>query len=237
MATGIYIDGLNLYYGALRGSSHKWLDLEKFVRLLLPNDEIAFIRYFSARVNSRYGETGNVARQAAYFRAVQENPLVRMTLGYVKQKERLLPIAESRRLPHELFVPSIEPIQQFNEMWQRHIINRNRPFTCVRISIDEEKGTDVNLAAHLINDAHEKTITKALVISNDGDFREAISLARQTGIAVGVCSAWEHSANRQLKEVMSFEIRLRPDSLTKCQMPQTIQLANGRHVSRPKNWA
>ena len=30
MATGVYIDGLNLYYGALRGTPFRWLDLEKF---------------------------------------------------------------------------------------------------------------------------------------------------------------------------------------------------------------
>lgn len=97
MATGVYIDGLNLYYGALRGTSFKWLDLEKLTRLLLPADEIAFIRYFSARINARYGESENAARQSAYLRALQINPLIRTTLGYIRTKERLLPIAEAKR--------------------------------------------------------------------------------------------------------------------------------------------
>ena len=35
MRTIVYIDGFNLYYGLLRHSPHKWLDLEKFVKALL----------------------------------------------------------------------------------------------------------------------------------------------------------------------------------------------------------
>lgn len=94
----------------------------------------------------------------------------------------------------------------------------------------------MNLASHLINDSHEKVITKALIISNDGDFREAISLARRAGIRVGVCSPWSQAVNKQLQEVKDFEIRLRPDSLGKCQMDNVVFLQNGRHVSRPKEW-
>jgi hypothetical protein len=36
----VYVDGFNLYYGAVRGSPHKWLDLERFFRLARPHDEI-----------------------------------------------------------------------------------------------------------------------------------------------------------------------------------------------------
>jgi hypothetical protein len=48
MATIVYIDGFNLYYGALRGSPSKWLDLEALSRRLLPKDDIHLIRYFTA---------------------------------------------------------------------------------------------------------------------------------------------------------------------------------------------
>ena len=30
----VYIDGFNLYYGALKGGPYKWLDLERFFRRL-----------------------------------------------------------------------------------------------------------------------------------------------------------------------------------------------------------
>ncbi len=41
----VYVDGLNLYYGALRGGPHKWLDLERYFELLRPHDELEIIRW------------------------------------------------------------------------------------------------------------------------------------------------------------------------------------------------
>jgi hypothetical protein len=38
--TIIYIDGFNLYYGALKGTPYKWLDLARFFRLIRPHDDI-----------------------------------------------------------------------------------------------------------------------------------------------------------------------------------------------------
>jgi hypothetical protein len=32
----IYVDGFNLYYGAVRGGPHKWLDLQKYFTMLRP---------------------------------------------------------------------------------------------------------------------------------------------------------------------------------------------------------
>lgn len=53
MATCVYVDGFNLYYGALKGTPYRWLDLEQPAAALLPEDEIARIRYFTARVSGR----------------------------------------------------------------------------------------------------------------------------------------------------------------------------------------
>ena len=38
MATIVYIDGFNFYYGAVKGASHKWLGYEALCRRLLPRD-------------------------------------------------------------------------------------------------------------------------------------------------------------------------------------------------------
>ena len=37
--TIVYIDGFNLYYGLLRFTSYKWLDIVAFAKSLLPNPE------------------------------------------------------------------------------------------------------------------------------------------------------------------------------------------------------
>jgi hypothetical protein len=49
----VYVDGFNLYYGCLKGSPYKWLDLEILCRVLLPSDQISKIRYFTAKVSAR----------------------------------------------------------------------------------------------------------------------------------------------------------------------------------------
>ena len=49
----IYIDGFNLYYGAVRKTPCKWLDLSKLCARMLPQDQILEIKYFTAKVSGR----------------------------------------------------------------------------------------------------------------------------------------------------------------------------------------
>src|SRR5713226_3392268 len=53
LRTHVYIDGFNLYYGAVRGTPYKWLDASELCRLLLPQHNILKIRYFTAKIKSR----------------------------------------------------------------------------------------------------------------------------------------------------------------------------------------
>ena len=49
--TIVYVDGSNLYYGLLRHTAHKWLDLSAFAKkLLIPEYQIETIKYFTSRV-------------------------------------------------------------------------------------------------------------------------------------------------------------------------------------------
>ena len=48
MMTNVYIDGFNLFYGALKGSAYKWLDVKRLAQTLLPEDEINDVYYFTA---------------------------------------------------------------------------------------------------------------------------------------------------------------------------------------------
>ena len=50
--TNVYIDGFNLYYGALQSTPYRWLDLERLCEFLLPGNAIGEIKYFTARVKS-----------------------------------------------------------------------------------------------------------------------------------------------------------------------------------------
>ena len=51
MRTNIYIDGFNLYYGSLKDTPYKWLDLKAlFSRILNPDHTILAIKLYTAKV-------------------------------------------------------------------------------------------------------------------------------------------------------------------------------------------
>jgi uncharacterized LabA/DUF88 family protein len=78
----VYIDGFNLYYGAVKSTpALKWLNIERFCQLLRPHDDIQAIRYFTALV---VGPTK--PNQEAYLRALATTPLVTVVLGKFKDK-------------------------------------------------------------------------------------------------------------------------------------------------------
>lgn len=75
MRTNFYIDGFNLYFGALvRSSSYKWLDLGRLCSRLVPRHEVTRIRYFTAPVTDRSDRPGQRQRQLTYLRALDTIP-------------------------------------------------------------------------------------------------------------------------------------------------------------------
>jgi hypothetical protein len=41
--TFVYVDGFNLYYGAVKGTPYKWLDIQRLSELLLPGHSVESI--------------------------------------------------------------------------------------------------------------------------------------------------------------------------------------------------
>jgi len=79
--TYVYIDGFNLYYGALRGTPFRWLDLGKLCELLLPGNDVQAIKYFTALVKSTPSALQQPVRQQTYLRALRTIPRCSVTLG------------------------------------------------------------------------------------------------------------------------------------------------------------
>ena len=148
--TSVYIDGFNLYYGALKGTPFKWLDLRALCQAYLPNNDIDHIKYFTARISARPNDPLQPARQQAYLRALSTIPVVDIIYGHY--------------LSHKVKARLANPEPGKN------------PY--VDIIKTEEKGSDVNLAAHLLHDAHLDRFDIAVVVSNDSDLLEPIKLAR-----------------------------------------------------------
>jgi hypothetical protein len=38
--TIIYVDGFNLYYGAVKNTPHKWLNLQRYFEMIRQNDDV-----------------------------------------------------------------------------------------------------------------------------------------------------------------------------------------------------
>jgi len=72
MRTRVYIDGLNLYYGAVKGTPFKWLDPVRLSALVLPQAcVVERLLYFTAHV-SGVVDPGAPARQKEYIRHAEE---------------------------------------------------------------------------------------------------------------------------------------------------------------------
>ncbi len=81
LQTNVYIDGFNLYYGCLKGTPYRWLDLVALCRRLLPKHELGRIRYFTAVISARPHDLSGPARQRAYLRTLETMPHVSIHLG------------------------------------------------------------------------------------------------------------------------------------------------------------
>ena len=84
MRTLVYVDGFNLYYGALKGTPWKWLDLPAlFAKVLQPHHDILKVKYFTARVSGTPADPSKPQRQDVCLRAlVSYRPEVEVYFGH-----------------------------------------------------------------------------------------------------------------------------------------------------------
>jgi len=77
----IYVDGFNLYYGAVKSTPWKWLNIEKYFTLLRQDDNIQSIKYFTARIQGSHKPN-----QDAYLKALNTLSKVDVIYGLFKFK-------------------------------------------------------------------------------------------------------------------------------------------------------
>lgn len=80
-STYVYVDAFNLYYGAVRGTSYKWLNIDALCKNILTDKEIVKIRYFTALVKARPSDPNQPNRQQLYLRALGTLPNVQIHYG------------------------------------------------------------------------------------------------------------------------------------------------------------
>jgi hypothetical protein len=87
--TYVYVDAFNLYYGALKGTPYKWLDLQALCRVMIPKNAVNCIKYFTARIHPRVGDPDQPMRQIVYLRALQTMPNLQIhkTVGVINPQK------------------------------------------------------------------------------------------------------------------------------------------------------
>ncbi len=209
MITNVYIDGLNLYYRALKDTPFRWLDLRKLSETLFPQDPINRVCYFTARLKARPGNPGQRQRQQAYLRALETLPRFDAYYGHFRSGVKRRPLAE--------------PVSGL----PTHVLVRD----------SEEKGSDVNLATRLLVDGFKGEYEQAVVVSNDADFAGAMRYVRDDlGLRVTLVNPdSENSSPRELADAATYVKRLWRSHLRRSRLPDTMRDEIGV-ITKPAEW-
>lgn len=205
--TTVYIDGFNLYYGSLKKTNYKWLNLELLFQTVLgTQNSITKIRYFTANVAPTSSNPNVHVRQQAYLDALKAHcPLVEIHLGHY--------------LRHKKTMENVNPPPAMVTGWN-----------------NEEKGSDVNLALHVLNDAWLDAYDCAVIVSNDSDLAESLNMVKhQHAKTIGLITpgAPVRKTSWQLKQFSDFIRTIRPQALINSQLPTNIPETK---ITKPIDW-
>lgn len=201
----IYIDSFNLYYGALKNTPYKWLDVSKMCQYLFQKHQISKIKYFTASVKLRPNEKDleKPVRQQIYFRALKTIRNLEIYEGSF-----LVNTVRMKKADNSGYVDVIKT---------------------------EEKGSDVSLGAHLVNDAHKKEFEMAVVISNDSDLVEPIKIITQElKLPIVIISPYDTNTIK-LREVSTSARQIRKGVLKISQFPDELSDGIGK-FTKPMAW-
>lgn len=179
--------------------------------MLREDTEIVGIKYFAARVKPRPGNPEQAQRQQTYFRALATVPNLTIHYGH--------------------FITRVAT--------RRCVKDRGGKPTFADVWITEEKGSDVNLASHLLIDGFRVRYDLAVVISNDSDLKEPIEFVRHDlGVPVGVLNPHRNRSYALSPKDLprgSFYKPIRRAALRASQFPSQVPDARGI-VHKPSGW-
>lgn len=174
--------------------------------LLQPQHQIIKIKYFTAKV-SALGDPQRPTRQDTYLRALKRHiPELDIYYGQFLQHTKKALIA----------APPPPP-----KRW-------------TTVYDIKEKGTDVNLAVHLLNDAWHNRYDCAVILSNDSDLAEAIRLVSNPHKKLmGLFIPFNCYPSIELSRLVHFRKQIRQPLLAVSQLPDPI---TGSNIHKPTSW-
>ena len=228
MKTIIYVDGYNLFYGCLKHSRDKWLDIHKlfFEQILIPQTpqtKLVSIKYFTADIKAKVAPRGQTSwtAQQTYLQALQTIYARKICIikGYYS-------LEKARLLAYELPLDK----EQRLDVWKL-----------------EEKQTDVNIALEAYRDASKGNAEQLVFVTNDSDIAPVLKAIRDDfsdELKIGVVFPIRKSlgkrtrrpANKQLSSLADWTRRHITDKeLAASHLPNQVPTRK-KPISKPDYW-
>jgi len=177
MRVGVYVDGYNLYYGARQSCGRgvagwRWIDVRSLVTAMIPRSwqgaTLEKVTYCTARVDAVTNPSAH-ADQDVYLKALRSSGSVDwIEYGtYVARVKRGLIATEDPKTKRPVVMGSHWPLMVRSATGQ-DVPNASFMVTYLHL---EEKGSDVNVASHLLLDVLSGDVDAAVVVSNDSDLK------------------------------------------------------------------
>jgi hypothetical protein len=238
---GAYIDGFNLYYGGRslcgRGTAGwRWLDVRTLVvsQLRWPGATLERVVYCTAVIDAATNASG-YHDQDIYLRALRAAKSVDLIeygtyVARVKQAPLAVRASTQNGRP-DLVHPQWPIVVQDAD--GKPV---NDAVFMVSYAHREEKGSDVNVASHLLVDVLSGAVDAAIVVSNDSDLKFPIRYAR-TRVPVGVINPSDNYTAGALRGKPDDGVgghwwgTLTADHFRSAQLPERVGA-----LSRPVGW-
>ncbi|MGQ0800385.1 MAG: NYN domain-containing protein [Pseudomarimonas sp.] len=224
MRTIAFVDGYNLFFGCLKNTPYKWLDLVALIKLILhvqdPKSDLVQVRYFTAPIKARLASHGNAAANAQdrYHRAIQQRGRVEIYNGWYS--------LEGAWAPRKVVPPNK---QDRVEIWRL-----------------EEKESDVHLALQLYRDAIRGECEQAVLVTSDSDLVPALKLLCvdapevRRGLILPrreqLSGEERRPANASLSQFADWTRQeIKNAELAACQLPARVPTAK-KPIDKPDYW-
>jgi len=245
MRVGIYIDGFNLYYGArgICGRSTpgwRWLDLRALGERLTSQHtawtvDSTRVVYCTAQIRGDANDphAAGPREQQVYLRALRAAGAVDViALGSYVSRVATAPLATTNRRGRPVIARPAWPVKV------KDVSAGDLPDAMFMASVArrEEKGSDVNVAAHLLLDVLQDNVDAAVVISNDSDLAFPVREARLR-VPVGTVNPTHRMLAGDLKGGRDDGVgghwwhQLEAGDLTSAQLPDNIG-----SLRKPQPW-
>lgn len=218
MRTIVFVDGYNLYYGMLRRSSYKWLDLfALFHDHALEHDAgVIEVRYYTAPVLGKMcDDPESPQRQRTYLQALR------------KLHPQRIAIIEGKMTASQPYQRLVRPIPEAPALGM------------VQVYHFDEKQTDVNLASDMIVAAWTNACEQIVLCTNDSDIEAALATIRKhcPAVRLGIVAPIPGDDHRRIPADLARHAHwtkaLKRAHLAQSQLPLKIP---GTGIRKPDAW-